>query len=184
MSWQNPKTGRPKEQGGHRRIDISVDDPTYHILSITNNKSKYVEYCVKKCTETKWIAFHESNVAVGDDYSMFKTAAINVWIPDDPVHNGIVSAICTFEHQCICKTFKFRMQINKDVTSSTELLGAETWSLSEVFVESSFDDEIQVQPNQESYIIEFQIEPFGISDRVYVRNITMFLEVVDGLPVT
>lgn len=182
MSWTTKKTGRPKEQGGHRRINISVGRSTDHILSIPDNRSKYIECCVKAYTETKWIAFHESNVSVNDNYSTFKTAVTNIWVPDNSLCNGIVSTLCTFEYKCTGKAFLFRMKINGDATSSIEVVGNTIWHLSQVYTESSFNGGMKVQPNQESYIIEFQFEPFGMSGRAYVKDISVFLEVVDGLP--
>lgn len=176
------KTGRPKEQGGHQTANISINGRVFKILEVPENRSRYIEYCINACTETKWRAFHESSVTVNDDYGTFKTAATFVWIPNDSVYNGIVSTLCTFEYQCAGKGFRFRMRINWTVTSSIEVQGNTTWSWSQVYTESSFDGGLEVQPNQDSYVIEFQFEPYGSSDRAYVRDISMFSEVVDGLP--
>jgi hypothetical protein len=182
MSWMSRKTGRPKEQGGHQRVNISIDECIFRILEVPENRSQYVEYCVNACTETKWTAFHESSVTVNDNCGTFETAAISVWIPDNSVNNGIVSALCTFEYQCTGKGLRFRMRINGTVTSSIEVQGNTTWSFSQVYTESCFDGGMEIQPNQDIYIIEFQFEPYGCSDRASVRDISMFSEVVDGLP--
>jgi hypothetical protein len=182
MSWMNKRTGRPREQSGHQIVNISIDKRIFNILEVPENRSKYVEYCVNACTETKWIASHESSVTVNDNFSTFKTAATFVWVPDNSVYNGIVSTLCTFKYQCTGKAFRFRMRINGTVMSSIEVQGNTTWSLSQVYTESSFDGGMKVQTNQDSYIIEFQFEPYGSSDRAYVRDISMFLEIVDGLP--
>ena len=181
MSWTNKRTGRPKEHGGHRRINISVDKPTFYILSVPDNRSKYIEYCVKTSTETEWIAFHESNATVNDNYRTWKTAATFVWIPNHSRYNRIISTLCIFEHQCAGKAFQFRIKINGNATSSIEVPGNTTWSLSQVYTESSFNGGTKAQTNQGSYIIEFQFEPYGSSDRAYVRDISMFLETIDGL---
>jgi len=39
MSWMSKKTGRPKEDGGHQRINISVDEFTLDALQEADNKS-------------------------------------------------------------------------------------------------------------------------------------------------
>lgn len=181
MSWLSKKTGRPKEQGGHHRIDITVNESTYNILSIPDNRSRYIESCVNTCTETKWTAFHEPSETVNDYFTTFKTASTSIWIPDNSVHNGIISTLVTFQHKCSGKSFMVRMKLNGNVTSSIEVKGNETWCGSQVYIQKDFTGENELRKNQDSYIFEFQFEPYGLSDRVYVRDISMFLEVVDGL---
>lgn len=47
MSWMSKKTGRPKEKGGHKRINISVDDFTDEALAKIRkgdgNVSRFIE---------------------------------------------------------------------------------------------------------------------------------------------
>ena len=182
MSWMNKKTGRPREQGGHRTFHVSVNNRIFRILEIPENRSKHIEKSVNAHTKTKWIAFHESDVTANDNCNVFEPAATNIWVPDDSLHNGIISTLCTFEYRCTGRAILFRIKMNDSLTSPIEVPGTATWCLSDIFTESSFDGEMDVQPNQNSYVIEFQFEPYGSSDCAYVRDISMFIEVVDGLP--
>jgi len=180
MSWMSKETGRPKEERGHRRINVSVDERTFHILLVPDNRSRYVEYCVNACCKTEWTAFHESCVTANDNHRLFKTAATFVWVPNDGSYNGIVSTLLTFEHQCTGKAFKFRLKINGNATSSIEVSGKPTWSFSQVYTESCFDGGMKEWADQDSYIIEFQFEPYRSSDQACVRDISMFFEIIDG----
>lgn len=175
------RTGRPKEEGGHRTVKISVNKRVFNILIVPENRSKYAEYCVDTCTETNWIAFHDSSVTMNNNCRTYKTATTNIWVPNNSSCNGMVSILCTFEYRCTGRTFIFRMRINGNATTSIEVSGKTTWSLSQVYTESSFNDGIKVQANQDRYIIEFQFEPYGASDQACVKDITMFLDVIDGL---
>lgn len=182
MSWMGKKPGKPKEEGGHERVNISIDQRLFKILEVPDNCSKYVEYCVNECTETKWVAFHESNVTVSDYYSRPKTATTFFLFPNDAKHNAIVATFCAFQYQCTGKGFRFRMRINETVTPFIEVPGSSSWSPSQVYTDSSFVDGIEVACNQNGYVIEFQFEPQRSSDCASVKDIYMFFEVVDGLP--
>jgi len=181
MSWMSKKTGRPKEQGGHHRINISVNEFTYNVLSVADNRSKYIEYCVNECTESKLIAFNEQSETVNDDFTAFKTASSSIWIPNDNAQNAIVTALCNFKYKCSGKSFMIRMKLNGNASSTIEVEGKQDWNWSQVYTLKDLNFGNDVKKNQEGYIIEFQIEPFGESDQAHVKNFTLFLEVVDGL---
>jgi len=74
-----------------------------------------------------------------------------------------------------------RMKLNGSSSSSIEVEGNQDWSLSKVYTLKDFYLSDEVEKNQGIYIIEFQIEPFGESDQAHVKEITLFLDVVDGL---
>ena len=59
--------------------------------------------------------------------------------------------------------------------------GKQDWNWSQVYTLKALNFGNEAKKNQDSYIIEFQIEPFGESDRAHVKDFTLFLEVVDGL---
>jgi len=183
MSWLSKKTGRPKEEGGHQRVNVSLSHRVAKILDVSDNRSKYVERCVKVCTEIKWIAFNESSVTVNDNYCVPKTAATFFWCPSDRRHNAIVSTFLTFQYQCTGKSLRFRMKVNESVTPFFEAPGSLTWYPFEVYTNPSFADGIDADCNQNGYIIELQFEPLKPSDRALIKDIYAFFEVIDGLPV-
>jgi len=180
MSWTSKKTGRPKEQGGHHRINISVDESTANILSVTDNRSQYIEYCVGACTETKWIAYSESGETINADFTTFEPATTFVWVPEYESQNGIIQTSCTFEYKC-SGGLVARMKLNDCDSSIIELKGTENWCWSEVYTEKDFGYERADVTNHDIYVIQFQIEPYGKSGQAHVRNVTLFIKVVDGL---
>jgi len=182
-SRRRPKRpGRRKEEGGHKRIDITVNKSTSDILDLQENKSSYIEYCVNASTFSKKIRFHEPKTTVNDDFTVFETAARFVWRPSDRQNNAILATYCYFMYQCMGKGFKFRMKINGNVTSAVEVLASGIWTLSHVFNDSSFAGGVPSFPNQSRYAIEFQFEPIDSSSMVCVKDVNIILDVVDGMP--
>ena len=51
MSWMSEKTGRPKEQDGHKRINISVDKFVAQGLEKVGNKSQFLESVARPVLE-------------------------------------------------------------------------------------------------------------------------------------
>ena len=53
MSWMSKKTGRPKEEGGHKRVNISLSRETLKVLNQIKteygdlNFSQFVEFLIK-----------------------------------------------------------------------------------------------------------------------------------------
>jgi hypothetical protein len=181
MSWMGEKPGRHKEEGGHYRVDVSLSYRIIKILEVPENRSKYVEDCVKACTETTWMAFNEPSVTANDDYHVTKTGATFHWFPNDIQHNAIVKTFCTFQYRCTGASLRFRMRVNEAVTPFFEVAGSLTWCSFQFYSDSSFADGIDAECNQNDYVIELQFEPYGSSDRASVKDVYMFLEVVDGL---
>ena len=185
MSWMSKKTGRPKEQGGHRRINISVDKPTRVVLQRTENKSRFIEYAIHAWGHSTRKRFFEPKETLNGDKYTFKDAAIFIWTPDNSTDNAILSVSCYFQYRCTCEGFRFRMVINEEASSSVaagSMSHNYTWS--RVFTDRDFglQREIKTFPNQSSYKIIFQFEPQSSSCIVCVKDINIFLEVVDGMP--
>lgn len=190
MAEENPrdrrrkpkKVGRRKEEGGHRRIDVSVNKLTDAILQIPENRSKYVEYCVNTATFSRRIRFQEPKMTLSDESATFKTAAVFEWTPLNSSDNAITSIACYFMYRCEGRGFKFRLVVNGNYTSVIEVSSSDAWALSYVYRDIDFADRIRVFPNQSSYTIEFQFAFQGSSGISYVKDINIVLDVIDGLP--
>lgn len=80
MSWMSKKTGRPKEEGGHKRIDISVDEFTDKALDKIRkgdgNVSRFIEKQLKPVLE---------NLDPGE-------ASIHVWRIESYLRQQIIKA--------------------------------------------------------------------------------------------
>ena len=178
------KTGRPKEQGGHHRINISIDKPSRDVLQKTKNKSRFIEQSISTCTHWKRIRFHEPTETTNSNQYEFKNAMTFDWTPDDTSNNAILSIICYFQYRSTCEEFRFKLLINEE-TSCSFIGGSNspnyTWS--QVFKIREFGlDGIKTSPNQDIYNITFQFKPQYSSCTASVKDINIFLEVVDGMP--
>ena len=178
MSFLSDKTGRPKKQGGHQRINISVDERTSIILRIPENCSQYVESTIQACTDTEWISFCESKETVSYDHRTYETAAVFVWTPNHRSSNAILSTYCSFKHQCTGEIFKFRMTINGKSSDLVEESSNVEYTQS-YFYRINFDTEVFA--NQCNYVIEFQFMPQHSSDTIQIKDVNAVIEVVDGL---
>jgi len=181
MSWLSDKTGRPKEQGGHQRINISVDEPTFDVLQSCDNRSKYIEYCINAGTYSKRIRFHEPKVTANNNNIKFKTATRFVWTPNNSTNNAILSIRCYFQYCCAGKGFRVRMVINDEACSS-DIGGLTSINYTWSPIYTDYDFGIKTFPNQSNYTIEFQFAPENSSDTAYVKNINLLMEVIDGMP--
>jgi len=182
MSWMSKKTGRPKEQGGHRRINISVDKPTRDVLQRAENKSKFIEHVIHAWKHPMRIRFFQPKETLNDDQYKFKDAAIFTWTPNNSTDNAILSLSCCFQYRCGGKGLRFRITINEATTSTIGGLTSIHYTSSYVYADHDFHEGIKTFPNQSNYTIKFQFAPQSSLDEAYVKDISIFLEVVDGLP--
>lgn len=173
-------SGRPKEEGGHKPLKISVNKFTHNVLQEVGNKSKFIEHTIHSWMQPQRIRFHASNETVNDNSHKFK-AAVFVWTPTNSADNAILSIRCYFQYRCAGKGFRFRMVINEEGYSSyIGGLMSINYTWSSVYTDHDF--EIKISPNQSSYAIEFQFAPESSLDTAYVKDINILLEVMDGMP--
>jgi len=182
MSWMSNKKGRPKEQGGHRRINISLDKPTRDVLQRTENKSRFIEYVIHAWGHPTRKRFFEPKETLNGDKYTFKDAAIFTWIPDNSTDNAILSISCCFQYHCGGEGLRFRIAINEATTSTIGGLTSIHYTSSHVYADHDFHEGIKTFPNQSSYTIKFQFAPQSSSNEAYVKDINIFLEVADGIP--
>lgn len=185
MSWMSKKTGRPKEQGGHRRRDFSVDKFTDDVLQKVDNKSKFIEYTIRTCMQSKRIRFHEPKETMNNDQDTFKNAATFIWAPNNNKNNAILSIRCYFQYCCPGGGLRFRMVINGETDpSGIGWLTSASYTLSRLYTDYDlgFPEVMKIFPNQSNYTIEFQFEPRSSLDIAYVKDITIFIDVADGMP--
>ena len=185
MSWMSKKTGRPKEDGGHKRMNISIDEFTLDVLQEVGNKSKFIEYTIGSWTQPQRIRFHESKETVNDNSHEFKDAAVFIWSPNNSADNAILSIRCHFQYCCGGKGLRFRVTVNDaTVMSSNGWLTSANYTSSLIYTgsNSSSGDGMRTFPNQSDYTIKFQFEPHSSEDIAYVKDINVYIEVADGMP--
>ena len=179
------KTGRPKEQGGHHRINISIDKPTRDALQRVENKSKLIEYTIHSWMQPQRIRFNEPKETVNHNQYKFKDAAVFVWTPNNTADNAILSIRCYFRYRCGGQGFRFRTTVNGEtIISSSGWLTSINYTSSPIYTDCNCvsDEEMKIFPNQTSYTIRFQFKPRNSSDEAYVKAINTYMDIVDGMP--
>lgn len=181
MSWMSDRTGRPKEEGGHRRINISVDEGTFGALCSSDNRSQYIEYCINSSVFSKRVRLCETHTTASDDCQVFTTALCLDWVPRDSQNNAILSACCYFRYKCTGKGFRFRIGVNERFSLSIAVSASGDWDSSCVYSSFRFEKDEGILPNQESYSIRFEFRPADDSSFASVMDINVILDVVDGM---
>jgi len=70
LSWLSKKTGRPKQEGGHKRVNVSISKETLEILEEIKRKygnmnfSQFVEELIKLYPELEETSKEGFNIAL------------------------------------------------------------------------------------------------------------------------
>jgi hypothetical protein len=112
MSYLSDKTGRPKEKGGHKRIDVSLDLYTRDVLDSVENRSKLIEYCVSVFVQPKWVNHHEPKVTINHDSSRFAEGVAFEFTPYFNPGNAVLRVNCYFDFDCENGGVAFRVFVN------------------------------------------------------------------------
>jgi hypothetical protein len=73
--------------------------------------------------------------------------------------------------------------VAKSSFTSYRVLATFTWySSSHAYADHDFHEGIKTFPNQSNYTIKFQFAPQSSSDKAYAKDISIFLEVANGMP--
>jgi len=185
MSWLSKKTGRPKEQGGHHRINISVDKPTRDALQQVPNRSKFIEYTIHSWMKPQRIRFHEPKETVNHNQYKFKDAAVFDWTPNNSKDNAILSVRCYFRYRCGGKGLRFRITLNGEtIISNNGWLTSIDYTSSPIYTDCSCSsgEGMKIFPNQTSYTTRFQFKPRSSFNEAYVKDINIHVDVVDDMP--
>jgi hypothetical protein len=183
MSWLSKKTGRPEEDGGHKRIDISLDLYTRDVLNCIENRSKFIEYCVSAFIKPKWVAHHEPNVTINYDSSRFIEGAAFDFTPYLNPGNAVLSVNCYFDFDCEDGGVAFRVSVNgKKGLRLVENSSGSGYSCSCVYDENKlgFEDIWKAFYNQERYVFKFEFRPLKSSDVAYVKDVYLSVQVVEN----
>ena len=178
-------TGRPKEEGGHERINISLDKPTRDFLQQVPNKSKFIEYAIHSWTKPHRIRFREREETVSHNQYKFKDAGVFDWTPNDSEDNAILAVYCYFRYRCGGKGLGFRITIDGEtIISNNGWLTSIDYTSSPTYTDCSCgsDEKAKIFPNQPCYTIKFQFKPRSSFDEAYVKDINIYIDVVDKMP--
>jgi hypothetical protein len=183
MSWLSKKTGRPEEDGGHKRIDVSLDVYTRDVLDCVENRSKLIEYCVSVFVQPKWVTHHEPKVTINYDSLRFIEGAAFEFIPRFNPSNAVLMVNCYFDFSCENSGVAFRVFVNgKKGLRLVEHSSGSGYSCSCVYDENKlgFEDMGETFYNQERYVFKFEFKPLKPSVVAYVKDVHLSVQVVEN----
>ena len=109
----------------------------------------------------------------------WKDALVFVWNPRNATNNAILSGVLYFCQFSPPSGFTMRVLINENIVVSTGVYGIAEYKQTYLHVISTT---YTIMPNQNSYTVKFQIYADHSGDQIYVKDINILLEVMDGLP--
>lgn len=181
MSWTNPNTGRPKEEGGHQRINISLDDYTRQVLDNVPNKSVFIEQTVCEYTQLKVEHFNQYK-GVSNETSSFKNAAVFVYKPT--FNNCEIKQVnVIINYFASDGNAEFRLVINNQKCPSLaqkNLPGHYTLSHSCHMGEMGFTQFESFLRGKDKFIFKIQFRSLKLHSSVIVKRVKMFIELIDS----
>jgi hypothetical protein len=183
MSYLSDKTGRPKEEGGHKRLNVSLDLYTRDVLDSVENVSQLIEYCVRTFIKPKWVAYHEPNVTVNYSSSTFVEGAAFEFTPCFNPSNAVLRMNCYFDFASENGAVAFRVSVNgKKGLRLVEHSSKSGYSCSCVYDEKEmgFENTREVFCNQDRYIFKFEFKSLKPEYTASVKDIMFVVEVVEN----
>jgi hypothetical protein len=182
MSWQSDETGRPLEEGGHARINISANLYTREVFDKVENTSKFVEYCIEAFTQPKWIAFHNPEVSVSD-CAEFVNGAVFEFVPRFSLGNAVLRLNCFFDYCCDGSDVLFRITVNgKKGLELVEHSDGSGYSCSHVYSEGDlgFRPMVGVFRGKDRYVFKFQFRAIEQNFVAHVKDVWLHVQVVEN----
>ena len=183
MSYLSDETGRPKEEGGHKRINVSFDLYTRDVLDSVENRSKLIEYCVSAFVQPKWMVYHESKVTINCDSSKFIEGAVFEVNPYFNPGNAVLGVNCYFDFSCENGGAAFRVSVNgKKGLRLVEHSSGSGYSCSRVYDGENlgFEDMRTTFCNQDKYVFKFEFKPLKPECAVSVKDIHFAVHVLEN----
>ena len=183
MSWLSDKTGRPKEQGGHKRVNISLDLNAREVLDRVENRSQFVEYCVNVFVQPKWKHFLEPKETICHSSGEFMEGASFEFMPVFNPGSAVLSLNCYFDRFLDDDGMAFRVSVNGEegATLAEHPLGF-GYSCSQVYSEDElgFYNMEKTFRDEKCYVLKFEFRSLDSSGWVKVKNVRFLLLVIEN----
>jgi hypothetical protein len=183
MSWMSDDTGRPLEEGGHKRIDISLDLNTRKVLDTVGNRSKLVEYCIRVFVQPKWEHYIEPEEAVCNGSGRFTEGASFEFVPHFNPGNAVLGVNCYFDQFCDKEGIAFRVSVNgKKGLTLVEHPLSDGYSCSQVYSEEElgFFNMEKTFRDQEHYVFKFEFKSLTPMGMAGVKDIHFSVVVIEN----
>jgi hypothetical protein len=184
MSWMNDeKTGRPKEEGGHKRVNISLDLNTRKVLNRVENRSKLIEYCISVFVQPKWKHFIEPKETICNGSKEFVEGASFEFVPHFNPGSAILGLNCYFDRLLDDDGVAFRVSVNgKEGVTLVEQPAGFGYSCSQVYSEDElgFFNMEKTFHDQKCYVFKFEYKALSSSGWVKVKDIHFSIFVIEN----
>jgi hypothetical protein len=183
MSWLSDDTGRPKEEGGHERINISVDLPTRMLLDRVPNRSRMIEYCVKSFVKPRWKHYIEPEETICYGSEEFEEGASFEFRPYLNPGNAVLGMNCYFDRFLDEDGMAFRVSVNglEGKTLFVHPSGLD-YSTSQVYSEEElgFFNMEKTFHDQKCYVFKFEFMSLASSGWAKVKDIHFLVWVIEN----
>jgi len=138
----------------------------------------------EKQNQVRWIRFYEPDETMNNQQT-WKDGAVFIWTPNNSTNNAILSIYCYFQYRTENPPGVFGRIILNDEFYWDATIGfynstSYTWSPTT----APYGTVKRGYPNQANYTIKFIFVSSATGNNVYVKDINMLIEVMDGLPIT
>jgi hypothetical protein len=183
MSYLSDDTGRPIEEGGHKRVNISLDLNTRKVLDSVGNRSKLVEYCINVFVQPKWEQYIEPEETICHGSGRFMEGASFEFVPHFNPGNAVLGIRCYFDRLLDKDGMAFRVSVNgkKGVTLSEHPSGC-GYSCSQVYSEEElgFFNMEKTFRDQKHFAFKFEFKSLIPSGWARVKDIHFAVCVIEN----
>jgi len=183
MSWMVDDKGRPKEEGGHERINISVDLPTRILLDSVPNRSKMIEYCVRFFVKPRWKHYIEPEETICSGSEEFEEGASFEFRPYLNPGNAVLGMNCYFGRFLDEDGMSFRVSVNgmEGKTLFVHPSGLD-YSTTQVYSEKElgFFNMEKTFRDKKHYVFKFKFKPLFSSGWAKVKDIHFLVWVIEN----
>jgi hypothetical protein len=161
----------------------ALEQEQNELQNSNTNLQNRVSALEQKQRGIKTIRFYTPNETMNDE-STWKDAATFVWTPDNSTNNAILSISYQFQHNGSgsgdCNMVINGQEAFKGSVGATKYYEWSQWTC----YNNEANSTLEWKPNQSSYTIKFQIWWYPSDGAIYVKDFSILLEVIDGLPPT
>ena len=183
MSWLSDNTGRPKEEGGHKRVNISLDLNTRKVLNRAKNRSKLVEYCVNVFVQPKWKHYIEPKETICHGSEKFREGASFEFVPHFNPGSAVLGMNCYFDRLLDKSGMAFRVSINgRKGMTLVEHPSGYGYSCSQVYSadELGFFNMEKTFRDQKNYVFKFEFKSLTSNGWARVKDVHFSVFVIEN----
>jgi opacity protein-like surface antigen len=133
--------------------------------------------------DARLVRFYNPNETMvnSEDY---KVASTFLWIPKNATNNAVLAVHCYFKFRSSPTSYNigWNLKVNESYAFTGSSVSGDT-AYKQTTIFTTDPQSFTLMPNQNAYTITFAFaSPSAIAGELYVKDINVLLEVIDGLP--